>query len=120
MEYDPENWYWIVGGDETKVFSSKSGNFVAASDAAYLSWRGAGGIPTRILNTAELGEVLAPFNIRPAHAAVLDGYTEAQASKLTLEVVAKVLFWSVNEIRVLKGQQPVTANQFKTFLKGLM
>jgi len=120
MQYNPKDWYWIVGGDETQVFSSKSGNFVPTADVTYRAWAAAGGLPTRIANATELGEVLAPHNVRPAQAAVLDGYTESQASKLTLEVVAKVLFWAVNEILVLKGQQPVTANQFKTFLKGLM
>lgn len=118
--YNPKDWYWIVAGDETRVFSSKIGNYVPASDATYQDWVTGGGLPTRILNEAELGEVLAPHNVRPVQAAVLNGYTDAQASKLTLEVVAKVLFWTVNEILVLKGQQPVTANQFKTFLKGLM
>lgn len=120
MEYNPRDWYWFVAGDNTQVYSSKSGNFVPINDAGYLAFIGAGGLASRIANVAELGEVLAPYNLRPAHAATLDAYTNTQASKLTLEVVAKVLFWAVNEIRVLKRQQPVTANQFKTFLKGLM
>lgn len=120
ISYNPKDWYWFVAGDETKVFSSKRGDFFPVSDAAYQAWLASRGVTSRIASAAELGEVLAPYNIRPKHAAILDGYTETQASKLTLEVVAKVLFWSVNEIRVLKGQQPVTANQFKTFLKGLM
>lgn len=120
MQYNPKDWYWIVGGDESQVYSSKLGNYVAVADQTYQAWLAAGNLPTRIVNAAELGEVLAPHNVRPVQSAVLDGYTDAQASKLTLEVVAKVLFWAVNEIRVLKGQQPVTANQFKTFLKGLM
>lgn len=120
ISYNPKDWYWVVAGDTSKVFSSKIGDFVQASDPTYQAWVASGGVPTNIVSAAELGEVLAPYNLRPVHAATLDGYTDSQASKLTLEVVAKVLFWAVNEIRVLKGQQPVTANQFKTFLKGLM
>ena len=120
LPFDPKNWFWIVGGDESQVFSSKSGNYILASDAGYVAWVASGGMPTRIASAVELGEVLAPHNVRPAQSAVLDSYTETQARKLTLEVVAKILFWAVNEIRVLKGQNPVTANQFKTFLKGLM
>lgn len=120
LPYIPKDWYWFVAGNETKVYSSKRGDFFPVSDPGYQAWLTSGGVTSRIANAAELGEVLAPYNLRPTHAATLDGYTETQASKLTLEVVAKVLFWAVNEIRVLKGQQPVTANQFKTFLKGLM
>lgn len=30
--YNPLDWYWIVGGDETKVYSSNAGDYVA-SDA---------------------------------------------------------------------------------------
>ena len=120
LPYNPKDWYWFVAGDNSSVYSSKTGNFVSLTEPAYLAWSALGGVPTNIVSAAELGEVLAPYNARPAVASILDGYTETQASKLTLEVVAKVLFWSVNEIRVLKGQQPVTAKQFKTFLKGLM
>lgn len=118
--YNPRDWYWIVGGDETKVYSSARGDFFPVADSAYRAWLAAGALPSRVDTAATLGEVLAPYNLRPTHAATLNGYTDSQASKLTLEVVAKVLFWAVNEIRALKGQQPVTAPQFKAFLKGLM
>jgi hypothetical protein len=118
--YDPFNWYWIVAGNEAQAFSSTAGNYVSADDAAFVAWKSDGTTPTRILNEAELGEVLAPYNIRPVHANVLDGYQDSQARKLTIEVVAKVLFNVVNEIRVLKGQAPVTAQQFRNYVKGLM
>lgn len=118
--YDPFNWYWMVGGNEAQAFSSASGNYVQADDATFVAWKSDGTAPTRILNEAELGEVLAPYNIRPVHANVLDGYQDTQARKLTLEVVAKVLFNLVNEVRVLKGQSPVTAQQFRNYVKGLM
>ncbi len=118
--YNPTNWYWIVGGDETKVFSSASGNYVQPNNPAYAAWRADGTTPTRIASDAELGEVLAPYSIRPAAAAVLDGYQDVQARKLTIEVVAKVLFNLANEVRALKGQQALTANQFRNYVKGLM
>lgn len=116
-EYDPFNWYWTVG---SQVFSSASGSYVAADNPAYLAWKADGTVPTNIASEAELGEVLAPYNIRPVSANVLDAYQDTQARKLTLEVVAKVLFNLVNEIRVLKGQSQITAAQFRTYVKGLM
>jgi hypothetical protein len=119
-QYDPYNWYWIVGGDTSKAFSSASGDYVSADDTTFVAWQADGTPPTNILNEDELGEVLSPYNIRPAAANVLDGYKDHQAKKLTLEVVAKVLFQLVNEVRALQGKNPVTAAQFKNHVKGLM
>jgi hypothetical protein len=120
ISYNPKNWYWAVNGSTTQVYSSKAGNYVPVDDATYLAWLESGGRATPIASEASLGELLAPYALRPAAANVLDGYTESQARKLTIEVVAKVLFNIVNEIRVLKGQQPVTAQQFKNYVKGLL
>jgi hypothetical protein len=120
LPYNPRNWYWRVAGSDTQRYSSASGNYVSVSDATYLAWVANGGVPTNILNEAELGEVLAQYSLRPIAANVLDGYKDSQAAKLTIEVVAKILLWLVNEVRTLKGQGTITAAQFKTFVKGLM
>ena len=37
-----------------------------------------------------------------------------------MRALAKALFLVVNDVRVLKGENPITASQFKTFLKGLI
>lgn len=118
--FDPKNWYWIVGGDDTRVYSSAIGDYVPVSDGAYQAWLAQGGTPTRIATEAELGEALAPYALRPAATAVLDAYKDSQAAKLTVETVAKVAFNHENRIRVLEGKQPVNAGQFKQALKDLM
>jgi len=118
--FNPADWYWIVAGDETKLFSSATGNYVQPSNVTYAEWASDGTTPTRIASEAELGEVLAPYSIRPIAATVLDGYQNVQARKLTIEVVAKVLFNLANEIRALKGQSTLTAAQFRNYVKGLM
>lgn len=120
MNYDPYNWYWSVAGSTTQVFSSKVGTYAPVTDPAYVAWIANGGRPTPIESEAALGDVLAPYQIRPAPAGILDGYQDSQANKLTVEVIAKVLFRIVNDVRVLQGQQPITAPQFRNFLKGLM
>jgi hypothetical protein len=117
IPFNPRNWYWRVAGSDTQRYSSSIGDYVAVSDATYLAWIASGGVPTNILNEAELGEVLAQYSLRPIAANVLDGYKESQATKLTVEVVAKILLWLINEIRTLKGQPVITAQQFKTFIK---
>lgn len=49
-DYDPSDWYWIVGGDESRFWSSQAGAYVAELP------EGAG--VTRIANEFELIDVL--------------------------------------------------------------
>lgn len=58
MPFQPDDWYWIVGGDQTRVWSSRSARYYAASNAGYKSWLAGGGIPTRIDSEESLWEVL--------------------------------------------------------------
>lgn len=118
--FNPRDWYWIVAGSTTQVYSSKAGNYVPVADPTYQAWLAAGNTPSRIDTEANLGDVLSAYSLRPTPAAVLDGYTDSQATRLTIETVAKVLFNHENRIRTLAGQPTVTAAQFKSFLKGLM
>ena len=120
IPYNPANWYWTVGGSTTQVFSSAIGDYVGVTDPTFLAWIESGGVATLIDSEASLGETLAPHQVRPVATNVLDGYKDSQANKLTVEVIAKVLFKIVNDVRTLEGKPIITANQFKTFLKGLM
>lgn len=36
--YNPNQWFWFVGGDTTKVFSSAAGTYVMANDPSYLAF----------------------------------------------------------------------------------
>lgn len=118
--YNPNDWYWKVTSVPNKVYSSKLGDYVADTDATYVDWASDGTMPTVVETEDDLGNSLANASLRPANVAVLDKFKDAQASKLTLELVAKVLFNHENRIRVLEGKQPVTANQFANALKGML
>lgn len=72
--YNAADWYWIVAGDESKAFSSKVGDYVAANDAVYVAWKLAGNLPTRIGSADELAEVLGGASVRPTNADMLDRY----------------------------------------------
>lgn len=62
--YKPANWYWIVAGDETQVYSSAAGHFVPSDDPAYIEWLATQGQrPTRIVSSEELSAVLAARGI---------------------------------------------------------
>jgi hypothetical protein len=56
--YNPRDWYWIVGGDQERVFSSKAGTYVSPEDTAYAEFLQSYG-PTSIATEAELLEVLS-------------------------------------------------------------
>ena len=123
MPYNPLDWYWTVGSDATKVYSSKLGGYVPAADATYQAWRAAGNNPSSVINEAELGDILAPYYpdvARPTPAAMLDGYQQAQADDIQQHKLIKLLFVMMNDIRVLKGQQPFTVQQARAYVKGLM
>lgn len=119
--YNPANWYWIVGGNETQVFSSAAGDYVPADDPAYLAWKADGTEPSRILNDIELGEVMANARVRPKRAAVLDAFKAQHAKQMTDEVQTKAILWCINEILTLKGQPTITTGPaIRNFLKDLM
>jgi len=125
--FDPRNWYWIVAGDETRVYASVIGNYVPANDPPFVAWQSDGSRPTRILNEAELGEVLAPYRVRPVQAGVLDGYLEKQAADLIDAVQFKIMFNHENRVRAieralsLNGSPPnLTPAQAKAAVKVLL
>lgn len=48
--FDPRNWFWFVGDDESKVWSSAAGDYVEEYDSSRVS---------RIANEIELYDVLS-------------------------------------------------------------
>jgi hypothetical protein len=59
MRYIPADWYWIVGDDRTKVWSSGRAGWVDVADPAYAAWLALGNGPTPIGSLDELAAVLA-------------------------------------------------------------
>lgn len=117
MIYTPLDWYWTVAGSVSQVYSSKRADFVSINDADFLAWN-AKNSPTKIGSNADLGEALANAEARkPIPADMLDAFKARQADRLPLNVLSRVLFDVVNEIRALKGQQALTAAQFRSYLK---
>jgi hypothetical protein len=56
--YNFSDWYWIVSGDASRVWSSARMMFVPASDPDYQAWQQPGKVATRIGSTDELFSVL--------------------------------------------------------------
>ena len=122
--YDPADWYWIVGGSTTQVYSSKVGDFVPVAYMLYVAWLTSGQIytpprqPTRIDTETNLAVVLAGHFRRPIPPAMLDSYKEAQAATYTpVDVTPKILHYMLNEIRDLQSKPPLTFEQFRQAVK---
>lgn len=120
IPYTPADWYWFVGGDESRVFSSAAGRFVLPGNAAFKAFLDAGKTPTRIVSLDELADVLAGANVRPSDSDMLDRYKGAHAGRMTLEIAAKLLFAMENELRALRGEEPYTPAQFRAYVKERM
>ncbi len=58
MSYNPQNWYWVVAGSTTQVYSSARTEYVSVSDATYEAWLAAGNQPTKIDTDANLQAVI--------------------------------------------------------------
>jgi hypothetical protein len=58
MLYTPANWYWIVAGSTTQVYSSAKPGYVTLPDATYSAWLANGGLPTNIDSDGSLQGVL--------------------------------------------------------------
>jgi hypothetical protein len=117
----PANWFWIVGGSATQVYSTAIGDYMPSTDARYVTWQSmAGGlIAGKVASEAELGGVLARFGLRPTNASVLSAYQAAAVTGMDA-VQNKILFNLNNRLRVLEGQPTLTAAQFIAAMASLV
>ena len=74
LPYTLADWYWFVGGDETRAYSSKWREYIQAGDLA--EFYRIGGVPTNIDTEFNLGTVLGPlpFAQQPLPPGVNAGY----------------------------------------------
>ena len=79
IEYSPRNWFWVVGGDESRAWSSATGTYVIDYPA---------GQTTRIANEIELYDVLAKAGL--AHKAPQRAFsaTEVRGALVTIDAAA--------------------------------
>ncbi len=54
MAYTPSNWYWVVSGNSTLVWSSARLDYVPTTDSTYATWRAAGNRATNIGSATDL------------------------------------------------------------------
>jgi hypothetical protein len=132
--FTPRDWYWYIGADRSRAYSSARGIYVASDDAALVRWLAGGApgerrAPTVIDSEASLGECLAPHRLRPdpAAAGVLDGFQDAHAKDVVENAAFKIMLNHENRLRAVEralGLNGSPANlqaaQAKAMLKALM
>lgn len=59
--FEPSDHYWLLAGDESRLWSSAVGAYVPSDHHAYLAWRGRGVAPTPIANEFELDQMLRQY-----------------------------------------------------------
>ena len=63
--YNPFDWYWFVGIDSDRVFSSKTNAYVDVTAPAFQAWVARGNSPSAIDTMDNLAAVLADVGVPP-------------------------------------------------------
>lgn len=118
-DYNPHDWYWVVAGSATQVYSSATDNFVAVADATYQAWLARGNLPTKIDTAGNLADVLSLAGV-----ALPPGTQPSDALKNNRfdNIPRAVQVWAFaieNRVRVLEGQPTRSPAQFKAYVTGL-
>lgn len=122
MTYSTSDWYWIVGGDGSRTYSSAAAAYVATSDSTYLAWVLAGNTATKIGSEASLWDVLTqqfPAGIAANNAAGQAVRQSDQENSMD-QAAIKVLFNHENRIRVLEAKAAITIAQFVAAIRALL
>lgn len=118
--YNPSNWYWVVAGSTSQVYSSAAVAYVAPTDPIYLAWLAKGNKPTRIAVEQDLFDLLFAAGVAiPASATASDSQKVAILNSVD-RTLFKILFNHENRIRTLAGQAQITKAQFIAAVKSLM
>lgn len=127
VPFNPTNWYWVVAGSTTQVYSSATGDYVPVADAAYVAWKASGKTPSNIVSEAALGAYLTTYLQRPTAANILDAYQDTQAGAILTQAIFKILFNHENRLRAaeralaLNGSPAnLTPAQARNAVKALM
>jgi hypothetical protein len=103
MRYNAQAWYWTVGGDTSRVWSSAGNGFVSSADATYQDWISAGGTPTKVPSVSvALGVVITQTGLLDASDTTMHRVTEAVALGQNSWTNADVVAW-VNYRRALRA-----------------
>lgn len=123
MTYDPNNWYWLVAGEDG-VYSSAAAASVPLDDPAYAAWLADDNLPTRIASMAELIDVLRQAGVPPYHKVTTydvvkrletAGLAEAAMAALQQDAVAYARFFTADS----RGGVDADAADVRAFISAV-
>lgn len=121
IPFNPANWYWVVAGSPTQVYSSAAVAYVPVADATYNAWLATGGTATPIPVEQDLWDLLTLAGVAiPAGKSTSDAAKNALVSGGINLVIGKILFNHENRIRALEGSAQITVAQFIAGVKALL
>lgn len=121
ISFNVANWYWVVAGSSTQVYSSAAVAYVPVGDLTYKAWVASGGVATPIAVEQDLMDLLSANGLSlPAGKATSDAGKTALINNQVALVVGKVLFNHENRIRALEGSAQITQAQFIAGVKALI
>jgi hypothetical protein len=124
VKFDPANWYWIVGGSTSQVYSTTFASYVSVTDATYLTWLSANPShqPSRVATEQQLWDYL--------HGRVGAGTpdtassTEAAKTERLQEQIKDAIYQlgldHENRLRAVEGQLPVSQAELLVNIKTMM
>jgi hypothetical protein len=114
ITYDPSNWYWRVGADQSRYWSSAKAAYVPAADPTFKAWQDAGGHSTPIDTEDSLKAVLDE-QYPAGWPAGPNRYVPAWLARQRLEPMGK---W-VPLVTYLLANDPATLFKLCTLERGL-
>jgi hypothetical protein len=117
MPYSADDWYWIVEGDESHVFYSKTGKRVPVTNGKYKEWLEREGAPSRIGSWEELYDVLeqhAPEAL-PAAADTMAGTGSLSPKQIRKIKMSGSLDIKFKNIAKLKGKYPIDSGSVQRY-----
>lgn len=121
LAFSPANWYWVVAGSSTQVYSSAQAAYVPVSDATYQAWLASGGIATVIAAEQDLMDYLTANGVAlPAGKTTSDAGKTGMLNNQIDIVIGQILFNHENRIRTLEGKATITQAQFIAGVKALI
>jgi hypothetical protein len=92
--FSPSNWYWLVAGNTTQVWSSASNAFVPLTNSTYEAWLSAGNAPTNVPSVGSaMGAVIDQTGLLDDSDTTMHRVAEAVALGLNTWTGADVVAW---------------------------
>lgn len=112
LVYDPFDWYWIIGSDESQVYSSKRVKLVGLSDVEFMSWNSDNDRNVSKADTMnDLVTILRLANVPPYHripkSIIVSRLTDQQlTSAISLMTVRQQERWRAPDWPMINADDP--------------